>query len=69
MTIVSMVPTILQDIDFSKLLALLSFPGLEEKSFLANWSKIMKFYTKGKTKVYKPYNFYRLNVKKILFSV
>lgn len=67
MTMVSKVPTILQEIDLAMLFRLESVPFLEANHFLSDWSRIMQIQRYREAKVYKPYKNYRLYMKKILF--
>src|SRR5690606_35402769 len=70
MIIVSIVPTTLQDIDLSKLFALLSFPGLLENNFLSGWSKIILCYYEFETQKYtNPIYFIGLMLKKFYSSL
>ena len=64
MTMVSMVPTVLHETDFTKLLMLLSWPVVSTNHFLIGWSKIIGQCLGGETKVYKTYKKSRVTREK-----
>ena len=70
MMIVSIVPTILHEIDFNRLFALLSFPDLLLNSFLSGWSKIISgLYERKAQKYTNPIYFIGFMVKKFYSSL